>query len=117
MAELTVDPVAMQQASKECDGIAVEIRNNINKIQEALDLPANWQGAARRAVLEQFAQQRPLLDQLENLLLKGSTTMNKAAFGFTDHDQAAASGVAGAAAHAGGHGAAPTALTGPALNI
>jgi len=115
MAELTVDPAALLMASKACDSISKEIRDNINKIQAALDGAGNWQGAARKAVIEQFAQQRPVLDQLERLLLQGSTTLNTAGLGFSDHDQTAASGIGSAGANAG-NGAAPSALSGPALN-
>jgi len=118
MADLTVDPVQMKMAASACLTISQEVQAKIAQIQRALDGAGTWQGATKRASVEQFAQQAPVLTRLGGALEKGSTTLQNAGYGFLDHDQTGAQGVGNAGAAAGGPGAsgAGSALSGSPLN-
>ena len=115
MAELSVDTAQMRLAEQECLRISEAIRAKIAFIQGAVDAPATWQGATRRAVIAQVEQQRPVLTALEQALAQGSATLKSAGVGFVDGDETMASAVGSAAAGAA-QGGSPSALSGPALN-
>lgn len=116
MAGLEVDPVQMQMSASACLHISEQVQAKITQIQNAVSAAADWKGRTRMALIEQVEQQRPVLTQVSRALEKGSKTLQTAGYSFLDQDETTATGIgqAGAAASQGG---APSALTGPSLNI
>lgn len=106
----TIDPGQMKLAAAAVMEISQGVRDRVTFIQNAVDAPANWSGATRRAVLEVMQAQLPVLTKLAAALETGSNALADNLTRFGSEDDLAAADLGKAA----GHGAAQGGAAAPA---